>query len=231
MKSLTLLLLLCFALAQVCQCGFEGELLTDEDQNQKKPAEKKKTQAADLLASQEIESDGIRERAIDAHIDSFEEDEELSYAQMLPVALEYFYKINNERYEHVKTLARAHTLEEDTEEEDDHAHINLLEAYLKDNFDGISTISKDDAIIMLSHEKLRAFHEKYLKELMLEKDFLTLHQIEKLQDMNINTSQFEDDKNFKKKLLDDVLAEFHDEIDWSQPGLEGRMQTWTDDEL
>ena len=66
---------------------------------------------------------------------------------------------------------------------------------------------------------------------MNEKDYMTINKAEGLQKLNIHDGDFETDAEFKKKLLDDVLAENHDILDWDSEELQGRMDSWIDAEL
>ena len=138
----------------------------------------------DLLKSLEIESDGIRETHILQHLDTFQADE-ITQAQMFPIAQDYFYQFKYDRAELLDMKSKNKAVEMTDQDEEDHANINLLRSYLKDNYEGNAALSKDDAIVLLSHEKLRAFHEKWLSDHMFEKDYLTIHKAEGLQKLNV----------------------------------------------
>ena len=173
-----------------------------------------------LLKSLEVESDRLRESTIMRHLTTLSPEIQLYYEKMLAISLDYFLKISEDKMELLNMKIRDKAVRLSDQEEAEHSNIQLIEHYLKDNFEGKKELTIEEATILLSQDKLNSFRVQYMNKHMENIDYLNIYKAHSKHKPNLNNMDMKIDEELKKKLTEDVLKEYKNHLPWDDDELE-----------
>lgn len=173
------------------------------------------------------------------HLESLSPKIELCYEKMLTICLDYLFKISEDKMELLYRKLKDKAVKLSDDEEKDHSNIQLVELYLKDNFDNKDSITKDEAVIILSHDKLNSFKAQYLHKHMDKIDYLNIYKAHSIHKMNFNKIDIKVDKALRKQLTEDVLKEYKNHLPWDEDELQhfddesikGKFKNWAETDM